>query len=99
MAIEIEVEILPEDIEGAKQGVTLDCPVARAMQRTTGDTSIRAFSAHLAHYVPSKNWPCVGGRVSLPKEIRRLIKKFDETGEFPPTRFTISLPASWVKKT
>lgn len=82
----ITIDVTAEDIEQGDSKCA-SCPVARALQRATGDD----WTAH--HDGLARRMPPDGRRESFlaPPELLRFIQKFDRGRNVQPTSFTFDL--------
>lgn len=81
----MRIEVLPQDITGAKTLDITQCPVARAIRRCTGSSFVEVdyLKALIAQSEgPEKNIP-------LPLQVGNIVRHYDQTGEMDPFGFEL----------
>jgi hypothetical protein len=82
----MKIQVTQEDIKNADWPSISNCPVARAIRRTTGNfATLGPFRGHIIKGPPP--YPCF----TLPPEVSDRIMLFDESGEMKPFEFEITL--------
>lgn len=81
----MKIEVLPEDITGAKALDITQCPVARAIRRCTGSSFVEVdyLKALIAQKAgPEKEFP-------LPLQVGAIVRHYDQTREMDPFGFEL----------
>lgn len=78
------IEVTREDVAGGVPADWLDCPVARAFKRATGQTwYVDGLTAH--QYMFDRT-------IDLPSDVVDAIQRYDEGGGLAPCAFDVTIP-------